>query len=205
MLSLSAVAHSPSNCSGWTSVHWTLSYCLHIAFIWCVAFGGMVYHGIIWFSIAWHISVLWHILVHCDGLVYWDSVWCCGDPRLGTSYVSWLGPTSSCPLTDIYVIYLFDLSVFHSFRFTFTLIQFDKPDFDTKYKWRKSINSLNQQQPHIWAKIKVIECRSSQIWTFWGLKNTARTNTPMPNARKVPKRIHIVTSQSMCNTHCVRS
>ena len=192
MLSLTAVTHSPSNCSGWTSVHWTLSYCLHIAFIWCVAFGGMVYHGIIWFSIAWHISVLWHILVHCDGLVYWDSVWCCGDPRLGTSYVSWLGPTSSCPLTDIYVIYLFDLSVFHSFRFTFTLIQFDKPDFDTKYKWRKSINSLNQQQPHIWSKSLNAGAVKDELDLFKDWKT-------------LPVQPHRCQMQEKCNTHCVWS
>ena len=112
---LTLLLHSRSNSSGWTSVHWTLSYCLHIAFIWCVAFGGMAYHGIIWFIYGLAKYCLAHLsVVTYLGTLWWFGVlvWCCSDPRLGTSYVSWLGPTSSCPLTDIYVIYLFDVSVF---------------------------------------------------------------------------------------------
>ena len=67
----SAVTHSRSNCTGWTSVHWTLSYCLHIAFIWCVAFGGMAYHGIIWFIYG----LAQYCLAHLSVMAYLGTLW----------------------------------------------------------------------------------------------------------------------------------
>ena len=68
---LTLLLHSRSNSSGWTSVHWTLSYCLHIAFIWCVAFGGMAYHGIIWFIYG----LAQYCLAHLSVMAYLGTLW----------------------------------------------------------------------------------------------------------------------------------
>ena len=63
----SAVTHSRSNCTGWTSVHWTLSYCL-LDLMCCIWRHGISWNNLVQYCLA-HLSVMAYL-----GTLWWFGV-----------------------------------------------------------------------------------------------------------------------------------